>query len=90
MRSKSHRVAADMIMFQLAAISKALKEWNDSEALRLLRRNWDAICRAAQAGLRTTKPRGLPSPAIDVGGLDAPLPKVQPSSRSDTGHAPRD
>jgi hypothetical protein len=50
MRSKSH--TAEMLMFQLAGISKALKEWNDLEALRLLRQNWDAICRAAKAGIR--------------------------------------
>jgi hypothetical protein len=48
------------LLHHVAAISLALKKWNDTEALRLLRLHWDELVGALQAN-ESAEERGLPA-----------------------------
>jgi hypothetical protein len=97
MRSKSH--AAEMLMFQLAGISKALKEWNDLEALRLLRkigtpsaaRRKPEFAKPNHADSRGRCQYRVPSTTKSLRQPDGPdRPHEQASSLFDTRHVDRE
>jgi hypothetical protein len=44
------------VIYHVRAISRALKDWNDLEALRLLRKHWDGIAQAVESPVQPHGP----------------------------------
>jgi hypothetical protein len=81
--SRPHRQPGSDLLHHVEAISRALKNWNDTEALRLLRLYWTEIEGALQAQAGNVQFGGVPERKLPA---SIALPVAFPATAPDAAY----